>query len=86
MVIYTKLAANMAVQAILGAFLATLGSMIMLVGLLALLCRNLAVAVEIEYQRLSANLQTAVLFQGLSLLSASNARNIKPPAMRVVVI
>ena len=29
--IYTKLAVNMAIQAILGAFLATLGSMIMLV-------------------------------------------------------
>ena len=51
----------MAVQAILGAFLAALGSMIMLVGLLALLCRNLAVAVEIAYQRLSANPQAAVL-------------------------
>ena len=75
----------MAVQAILGAFLAALGSMIMLVGLLALLCRNLAVAVEIAYQRLSANPQAAVLLQGFSLLSASNARNmrnIKSPAMR----
>ena len=67
----------MAVQAILGAFLAALGSMIMLVGLLALLCRNLAVAVEIAYQRLSANPQAAVLLQGFSLLSASNTRNIK---------
>ena len=45
----------------------------MLVGLLALLCRNLAVAVEIAYQRLSANPQAAVLLQGFSLLSASNA-------------
>ena len=51
----------MAIQAILGAFLAALGSMIMLVGLLALLCRNLAVAVEIAYQRLSANPQAVVL-------------------------
>ena len=42
--------------------------------------------VEIAYQRLSANPQAAVLLQGLSLLSASSARNIKPPAMRVVVI
>ena len=58
---YAKLAVSMAVQAILGAFLAALGSMIMLVGLLALLCRNLAVAVEIAYQRLSANPQAAVL-------------------------
>ena len=33
----------------------------MLVGLLALLCRNLAVAIEITYQRLSANPQAAVL-------------------------
>ena len=85
MAIYTKLAVSMAVQAILGAFLAALGSMIMLVGLLALLCRNLAVAVEIAYQRLSANPQAAVLLQGFSLLSASNARNmrnIKSPAMR----
>ena len=51
MVIYAKLAANMAVQAILGAFPAALGSMSMLVGLLALLCCNLAVAVEITDQR-----------------------------------
>ena len=45
----------------------------MLVGLLALLCRNLAVAIEIAHQRLSANPQAAVLLQGFSLLSASNA-------------
>ena len=51
----------MAVQAILGAFLAALGNMIMLVGLLALLCCNLARAVEFAYQRLSANPQAAVL-------------------------
>ena len=51
--------------------------MIMLVGLLALLCRNLAVAIEITYQRLSANPQAVVLLQGFSLLSASNTRNIK---------
>ena len=67
----------MAVQAILGAFPAALGSMSMLVGLLALLCRNLAVAVEFTYQRLSANPQAVVLLQGFSLLSASNTRNIK---------
>ena len=54
----------------------------MLVGLLALLCRNLAVAIEIAHQRLSANPQAAVLLQGFSLLSASNARNMKSPAMR----
>ena len=32
-----------------------------------------AMIVEIAYQRLSANLQTAVLLQGFSLLRASNA-------------
>ena len=30
--------------------------------------------------------QDRLLFQGFSLLNASNARNIKPPAMRMVVI
>ena len=50
MVIYAKLTVSMAVQAILGAFPAAPGSMIMLVGLLALLCRNLAVAIEFAYQ------------------------------------
>ena len=68
---FTKLAASMAIQAILdafpaaqailGAFPAALGSMIMLVGLLALFCCTLAVAVEIAYQRLSVNPQAAVL-------------------------
>ena len=77
MVIAAKLAASMAVQAILGAFPAALGSMSMHVGLLALLCRNLAVAIEFAYQQLSANLQAVVLLQGFSLLSASNTRNIK---------
>ena len=48
----------------------------MLVGLLALLCRNLAVAIEIAHQWLSTNLQVVVLLQGFSLLSASNTRNI----------
>ena len=44
MAINAKLVVSMAVQAILGAFLAALGNMIMLVRPLALLCRNLAVA------------------------------------------
>ncbi len=47
----------MAVQAILGAFPAALGGMIMLVGSSRFIVR----IVEIEYQRLSANLQAAVL-------------------------
>lgn len=49
----------------------------MLVGLLALLCRNLAVAIEIAHQWLATNLQVVVLLQGFSLLSASNTRNIQ---------
>ena len=69
----------MAVQAILGAFLAALGNMIMLVRSSRFTLPNLAVAIGIANQRLSANPQAAVLLQGLSLLSASNTRNIKPP-------
>lgn len=41
--------------------------------------------IEFAYQRLSANPQAVALLQGFSLLSVSNARNMrnmKPPAMR----
>ncbi|WP_311142342.1 hypothetical protein [Lancefieldella rimae] len=47
--ILTKLAASMVNRAQLAASLAALGNRIMLIGLFALLCRNLAVAVEFTY-------------------------------------
>ena len=58
---YAKLAASMAIRAILGAFLAALGNMIMLVRSSRFTLPNLAVAIGIANQRLSANPQAAVL-------------------------